>query len=312
MQNELLSRLMLPFEAFISSKSYSTWQDSMVDTLKQRMMTTSRSEQSYSQSYSLGLSMDTGESLQRPPSLATLSSVSDPLSVLADSKVLFVDDSKLTMKLAGLSLANGGVTSVDYAANGHVALSMMKQRSYDVVVIDMHMPVMDGFEAVRLYRDYERLMHTDGISNRSFSAISEDSDDGMNDSCASPSPYMASNVTSPSPSSFPMMAASGGAERRSGRRLMIIGMSEDCDDSIRRRALLSGADHFLPKPFTVQKLVAAVLQSRAEEFRGLESLRDDYKGLESPRDDNRELESLGDDLGSCSSTLIQAAEPTMP
>lgn len=83
---------------------------------------------------------------------------------------------------------------------------------------------------------------------------------------------------------------------------MIIGMSEDCDDSIRRRALLSGADHFLPKPFTVQKLVAAVLQSRAEEFRGLESLRDDYRGLE----------SLGDDLGSCSSTLIQAAEPTMP
>jgi CheY-like chemotaxis protein len=205
------------------------------------------------------------------------------------------------MKLAGLSLANGGVTSVDYAVNGHVALSMMKQRSYDVVVIDMHMPVMDGFEAVRLYRDYERLMFCDGISNRSFSAISEDSDDGMNDSCVSSSPYMASNVISPSPSSFPMMAVSGGAERRSGRRLMIIGMSQDCDDSIRRRALMSGADHFLPKPFTVQKLVAAVLQSRAEEFRGLESLRDDC----------RELESLQEDLGS-SSTMVQAAEPTMP
>lgn len=317
-QNELLSRLVLSFEAFISSKSYSTWQHSMADTLRRRMlMSSSRTDQSCSQSHSLGLSMDSRESIQQLPSLATLSSASDPSSVLSASKVLFVDDSKLTVKLAGLSLANGGVTSVDYAANGHVALSMMKQRNYDVVVIDMHMPVMDGFEAVRLYREYESLMLCDGISNRSFSAISEDSSDELmnNYRCASPSPYIVSN-TSSSSSSFPLIAASSGIERRSssgggGRRLMIIGMSQDSDDSTRRRAQLCGTDHFLPKPFTVQKLVAAVLQSRAaaasaEEERTLLTLT----GLGSHQDDLTGLGSHQDDLGS--STMVQPAEHTVP
>ena len=312
-QNELLSRLVMSFEAFINSKSYSSWQGSMVDTLKRRMVTTSshRLDRSYSRSHSLGLSTDSGESCQQL-SLATLQSlVPDPSSVLVDSKVLFVDYSKLTMKLAGLSLANGGVTSVDYAANGQVALSMMKQRSYDVVVIDMHMPVMDGFEVVRLYREYESLMLCDGISNRSFSAISEDSDDGMmmnyssSSSCAPPSlPFIASNTTTTTTtttSSFPMIA-----DRRSGRRLVIIGMSQDSDDDIKRRALLSGVDSFLSKPFSVQKLVAAVMQCRAAAAEGQLAPR----GLETYRGD---LKGVGDSYGSSSSSImVQAAERTVP
>lgn len=317
-QNELLSRLVMSFEAFINSKSYSSWQGSMVDTLKRRMVTTSshRLDRSYSRSHSLGLSTDSGESCQQL-SLATLQSlVPDPSSVLVDSKVLFVDYSKLSMKLAGLSLANGGVTSVDYAANGQVALSMMKQRSYDVVVIDMHMPVMDGFEVVRLYREYESLMLCDGISNRSFSAISEDSDDMVmmnysSRSCAPPSlPFVASNTTTTTTtttSSFPMIV-----DRRSGwggstRHLMIIGMSQDSyDDDIKRRALLSGADSFLPKPFSVQKLVAAVMQCRAAAAEGQLAPR----GLETYRDD---LRGVGDSYDSSSSSImVLAAERTVP
>jgi CheY-like chemotaxis protein len=33
-----------------------------------------------------------------------------------------------------------------------VALDMLKQRMYDVVLIDLNMPVMDGFETIRLFR----------------------------------------------------------------------------------------------------------------------------------------------------------------
>jgi len=272
-QNELLSRLVTYFEAFIKSESYSLWQESIVENVRRKMVLNSRPDYSCGQSTSIGLSMDSGDSLQ--PSLATLSDITDSLSVLSKMKVLFVDDSSLTMKLAGLSLANGGVKSVDYAANGQVALSMMKQGNYDVVVIDMHMPVMDGFEAARLYREYESLMFSGGVSKRSFSVISDDSDDAMN--------YSVSPHTTVIPE--------GGAERSNVySRQLIIGMSQDCNESIRRRALLNGADHFLPKPFTVQKLVAAVLQSRADEavLRGVVVKRD-YPS---------------------SSTMIQAAEHT--
>ncbi len=45
---------------------------------------------------------------------------------------------------------------LDVAENGEIALGMMKSRHYDLVLMDAHMPVMDGFDATKAMREWER------------------------------------------------------------------------------------------------------------------------------------------------------------
>ena len=42
--------------------------------------------------------------------------------------------------------------SVDVAGNGEEVLDAVENKDYDLIIMDMHMPVMDGLEAVKLYR----------------------------------------------------------------------------------------------------------------------------------------------------------------
>lgn len=42
--------------------------------------------------------------------------------------------------------------NVDVAANGEEVLDAIDNKDYDLIIMDMHMPVMDGVEAVKLYR----------------------------------------------------------------------------------------------------------------------------------------------------------------
>ena len=45
---------------------------------------------------------------------------------------------------------------VEEAENGHVALQMVNQNDYDLIVLDIMMPVMDGIEATKVIREIEK------------------------------------------------------------------------------------------------------------------------------------------------------------
>ncbi|MCM3691856.1 response regulator transcription factor [Neobacillus niacini] len=63
-------------------------------------------------------------------------------------KVLIVDDQELIT--ASLAIVLGGEADIEIvgtAENGKVALELTKQRSPDVVLMDIHMPVMNGVDA---------------------------------------------------------------------------------------------------------------------------------------------------------------------
>jgi two-component system sensor histidine kinase/response regulator len=73
------------------------------------------------------------------------------LSAIAGARVLLVDDNDLNQQV-GAELLGGAGLVVDVAQNGQVALDMLAQTRYDLVLMDMQMPVMDGLTATRHLR----------------------------------------------------------------------------------------------------------------------------------------------------------------
>ncbi|MBU3695793.1 response regulator [Dechloromonas sp.] len=63
-----------------------------------------------------------------------------------DARVLLVEDNLLNMEVA-LELLNEHRIKVDTAANGKIALDKLAQHPYDLILMDMQMPVMDGITA---------------------------------------------------------------------------------------------------------------------------------------------------------------------
>jgi phosphoserine phosphatase RsbU/P len=73
-------------------------------------------------------------------------------ALLASARVLVVDDSRL-MRLALIrSLRELGVESVAEAANGQEALERIRAESFDVMLLDIEMPVMSGTELLQIMK----------------------------------------------------------------------------------------------------------------------------------------------------------------
>ena len=68
------------------------------------------------------------------------------------ARVLVTDDRPANRQLVGLVLRKAGLT-VDEAENGLQAVEMVGTNDYDLVLMDMQMPVMDGFTATSTLRD---------------------------------------------------------------------------------------------------------------------------------------------------------------
>ena len=68
-------------------------------------------------------------------------------------KVLVVDDEKLIVKGIRFSLLQDGM-EVDCAYDGEEAFNMAKANSYDMILLDVMLPKMDGFEVCQAIREF--------------------------------------------------------------------------------------------------------------------------------------------------------------
>ena len=71
-------------------------------------------------------------------------------------KVLVVDDEKLIVKGIRFSLQQDGM-EVDCAYDGEEALSMAREKEYDVVLLDIMLPKLDGFEVCQQIREFSNV-----------------------------------------------------------------------------------------------------------------------------------------------------------
>ncbi|HEX8503826.1 MAG TPA: PAS domain S-box protein [Hymenobacter sp.] len=71
---------------------------------------------------------------------------------LRGKRVLLVEDNVFNRMLAAIFLTNAGL-EVKEAENGKIAVAMAREQPFDVVLMDVQMPVMNGYEATAILRE---------------------------------------------------------------------------------------------------------------------------------------------------------------
>jgi len=77
-------------------------------------------------------------------------------------KILVVDDAVTVRMYHRMLLEEEGYT-VEEAENGQEALEKAMITPFDLLLVDINMPVMDGYEFLREVRVHEELMHIPAI-----------------------------------------------------------------------------------------------------------------------------------------------------
>ncbi len=107
---------------------------------------------------------------------------------MGDGHILLVEDNEINQLIAEELLRKGGYT-VDIANEGQEALSMLEKTEYDLVLMDIQMPIMDGLTATQRIREQEKFSELPIIA-MSAHAMSGDKEKslshGMNDHLTKP------------------------------------------------------------------------------------------------------------------------------
>src|SRR4030095_671696 len=105
---------------------------------------------------------------------------------LSGIHVLLVEDVEFNILVAQKMITNWNA-SVDVAENGLEAISKIKQKKYNIVLMDLQMPVMDGYHASRHIRDFNDTVPIIALTAAALNdTLQRTRESGMNDYLAKP------------------------------------------------------------------------------------------------------------------------------
>ncbi len=150
-------------------------------------------------------------------------------------KILLAEDNLVNQQVALHLLQRMGYRA-DVAGNGLEVLEALKRQSYDVVLMDVQMPEMDGLEATRRIRqDLEVKSQKSKVKSQSGNT----------------------NPQSPIP-------AEEDAQNPKSKRLWIIAMTANAMQGDREMCLEVGMDDYISKPIRVEELVCGLSKCHEE------------------------------------------------
>jgi len=154
----------------------------------------------------------------------------EALRHIQGAQVLLVEDNEINQEVARELLERTGLP-VTIATNGEEAVHMVKEKYFEAVLMDVQMPVMDGFEATRRIREWE-----DGIRHK----IGKDSD--LKSTRLSSSQAEIRNPKSEI------------------KNLPIIAMTAHAMTGDRERCIKAGMNDYVSKPIDPEKLFSALVR----------------------------------------------------
>ncbi|MEP7362573.1 MAG: response regulator [Acidobacteriota bacterium] len=111
------------------------------------------------------------------PKLSETDQVSPPVPVPSKLRILLVEDNAVNRTVAARMLTRLGLTP-DTCTNGYEAVERATANTYDIILMDVHMPKMDGLEATHRIRALQRSERTTRIV-----ALTANTTDETRDAC---------------------------------------------------------------------------------------------------------------------------------
>lgn len=96
------------------------------------------------------------QSLHETPEYSVPSQAQYSQIPLSAAKLLLVEDQAMNVKFMTKLFKNLGIQNFETVENGQEAVEAVQQNIYDVILMDCHMPVMNGYEATKAIRTLDR------------------------------------------------------------------------------------------------------------------------------------------------------------
>ncbi|CAH8281781.1 unnamed protein product [Eruca vesicaria subsp. sativa] len=179
-----------------------------------------------SESCSSSQASSEGGVLEMESEITVSSSKEEEKTETSKPKILLVEDNKINIMVAKSMMKQLGYT-MDIANNGVEAINAVKESSFDLVLMDVCMPVLDGLKATRLIRSYEESGNWDAALEAGVDIKTSENDQ----TCVPPT-----------------------------NRLPIVAMTANTLAESSEECYANGMDSFISKPVTLQKLKECIQQ----------------------------------------------------